>query len=107
LKELKFLALVKLVPLLLLTSCVTPSGPTDAPQADIPIACDPVIVAYSQERPQIQGAIPQARTEEQASLLEQFLLSVRAIIDYGDEADRVAEIAKQECVNRVSGTGPQ
>lgn len=92
---------------LALTSCATHSELDDIPQADRPVACDPAVVAYSQERPPIHGAIPQARTEEQASLLEEFLLSVRSIVDYGDEANRIANIAKTDCQNRVSGTGPQ
>jgi len=89
--------------LLTLTNCATHSESIDLPPPPKPLACDPAIVAYYQERPAIKGAIPQARTAEQESLLEQFLLSVRGIIDFGNEADRIATLAKQECIDRVSG----
>jgi hypothetical protein len=52
--------------------------------------------------PEVQGTIPQARNEEQATGLRLFLSSIAGIIDFGREADRIARLAKSQC-SRVSG----
>lgn len=88
-------------------SCGTLSEPIETVATPKPLACDPAIVAYSQEEPALRGSIPQAHTDEQATGIESFLLYVRSLIDYGREANRIANLAKNECIDRVSGAGPQ
>lgn len=88
-------------------SCGTLSEPNEPVAIPKPLACAPAIVAYSQEEPSLRGSIPQARTEEEATGIENFLLYVRSIIDFGREADRIANLGKAQCIDRVSGAGPQ
>jgi len=51
----------------------------------------------------LQGAIPKAQNEEEAEGLRLFFTYVAGMIDFGREADRVAKLAKAECLDRVAG----
>lgn len=89
--------------LLALTNCGTRSTLGEPVEQPKPLASNPVLCAYSNEEPALQGAIPKPQNEEEAEGIRRFLGYVAGLIDFGREADRVAKIAKQECLDRVGG----
>lgn len=89
--------------LLTLTNCATPSEQISQAEPPKPLASDPALCAYSSQEPQVQGTIPRPQNEEEAEGIRLFLSSVAAWIDFGREADRIARLAKDECLSRVGG----
>lgn len=63
----------------------------------------PVLCAYSNDEPALEGAIPKPQNEEEAEGIRLILGYIAGLIDFGREADRVAKIGKQECLSRVGG----
>lgn len=99
----RIIKFVPLLGLLLLTNCVTPSELNSSVEQPKPLAQDPTICAYLNEEPKLQGAIPKPQNEEEAASINAFLSYVTLLIDFGREADRVADTAKKECLSRVRG----
>lgn len=99
----RIIKFVPLLGLLLLTNCAALSGPSDPVAEPKPLAQDAAICAYSNEEPKLEGAIPKPQNEEEAAGINAFLSYVAVLIDFGREADRVANIAKEECLSRVRG----
>ena len=99
----KIIKFVLPLALLVLTNCAAHSEQIDPAIPPKPLASDPAICAYSSEEPQVQGTIPRPQNEEEAEGIRLFLSSFASWIDFGREADRIANLAKAECLSRVGG----
>lgn len=86
----------------MLTACETSSNNIPPPQLIQPQACNPRVEAELRSEPQIpeEASIPQPVTEDEREGLALFLGFVSDALEWGREANTVAQIARQDCLER-------